>query len=99
MKDNQIINLGKYMFGLCFLLGNICLLGYLITKNDGFAASGYTLLILGTIINLLLVTGLLIYGIAVHSKFYICLRAIGWLMLNIPVAYLYAVIGINLIFK
>lgn len=96
MKDHQIINIRKYIFGLCFLLGNICLFGYLITRNDGFAAGGYMLLILGTIINLLLVITLLIYGILNKSKLNVCLKAIGLLMINIPIAILYTFIGINL---
>ncbi|PQA91674.1 hypothetical protein B0A69_17925 [Chryseobacterium shigense] len=96
MKDHEIINIGKYIFGLCFALGNICLFGYLITSNDGFAITGYLLLIFGTIINLLIVIGLLTYSLVHPSKFKICLKAIGILMINIPVAILYAVIGLNL---
>jgi len=99
MKDHQIINIGKYIFGLCFMLGNICLFGYLITRNDGFVACGYMLLTWGTIVNLLFVIGLLIYGIASQSKLKACLKAIGLLLINIPLAYLYVLIGINLIFK
>ena len=97
MKDHQIINIGKYIFGLCFLLGNICLFGYLITGNEDFAVGGYMLLIFGTLLNLLIVIGLVIYGIASQSKLNACLRAIGILMINIPIAILYAVIGINII--
>lgn len=96
MKDHEIINIGKYIFGLCFALGNICLFGYLITRNDGFAAGGYMLLIFGTIINVLILIGLLIYGLVHPSKFKICLKAIGILMINIPIAILYAAIGLNL---
>lgn len=96
MKDHEIINFGKYLFGLFFVLGNICLFGYLITRNDAFAIGGYMLLIFGTFINLLLVIGLLIYGIANQSKLNPCLKAIGMLMINIPIAVLYAFIGLNL---
>jgi len=96
MKDHEIINFGKYLFGLFFVLGNICLFGYLITKNSAFAIGGYMLLIFGTFINLLLVIGLLIYGIANQSKLNVCLKAIGMLMINIPIAVLYAFIGLNL---
>ncbi|NML70253.1 hypothetical protein HHL23_10635 [Chryseobacterium sp. RP-3-3] len=99
MKDHEIVNIGKFIFGLCFALGNICLFGYLITRNDGFAAGGYMLLIFGTIINLLLVIGLLVYGIADRSKFKPCLKAISLIMINIPVAYIYALIGLSLISK
>ncbi|KFF08501.1 hypothetical protein [Chryseobacterium luteum] len=96
MKDHEIINIGKYIFGLCFALGNICLFGYLLTKNDGFAVTGYLLLIFGSIINLLIIIGLLIYSLVHPSKFEICLKAIGILMINIPIAFIYALIGLNL---
>jgi len=97
MENNEIIKFGKYVFGGCFALGNICLFGYLLTRDDSFASGGYMLLILGTLINLLLVIGLLIYGIAKQSKFDACLKAIGLLMINIPIAILYTFIGTNLI--
>ncbi|UWX59265.1 hypothetical protein N0B40_12705 [Chryseobacterium oranimense] len=96
MKDYEIINFGKYLFGLFFILGNICLFGYLITKNSAFAVGGYMLLIFGTLINLLFVIGFLIYGIVYQSKLDACLKAIGLLMINIPIAILYAFIGLNL---
>ena len=96
MENNEIVNFGKYIFGGFFVLGNICLFGYLIARDDSFAAGGYMLLILGTLINLLLVIGLLIYGIANQSKLDACLKAIGLLMINIPIAFLYACIGLNL---
>lgn len=96
MKDHEIINFGKYLFGFFFVLGNICLFGYLITRNETFAVGGYMLLILGTFVNLLLVIGLLTYGIADQSKLSACLKAIGLLMINIPIAVLYAFIGLNL---
>ncbi|WP_080777900.1 hypothetical protein [Chryseobacterium phocaeense] len=97
MKDLEIITFVKYVFWLFFVLGNICLFGYLITGSDSFAIGGYLLLIFGTIVNLLLVIGLLTYGIASQSKLRTCLRAIGILMINIPIAYIYAVIGMSLI--
>lgn len=96
MKDHEIVNLGKYVFGLFFTLGNICLFGYLITKIDDFAYYGFILLVFGTALNLLVALGLLIYGIVHESKSDACIKAIGILMINIPVAILYAVIGLNL---
>lgn len=96
MKDHEIINIGKYIFGLCFALGNICLFGYLITKIDDFAYYGFLLLVFGTALNLFVTLGLLIYGIVHEAKSDACLKAIGILMINIPVAILYAVIGLNL---
>ncbi|CEJ68577.1 hypothetical protein BN1195_00865 [Chryseobacterium oranimense G311] len=96
MENHEIIKFGKSVFKLFFLLGNICLFGYLITRNSAFAVGGYMLLIFGTFINLLFVIGFLIYGIVYQSKLDACLKAIGLLMINIPIAILYAFIGLNL---
>ncbi|ALR31599.1 hypothetical protein ATE47_14270 [Chryseobacterium sp. IHB B 17019] len=96
MKDSTIEDIGKYTFWLFFLLGNICLFGYVFTKNDVFVGGGLTLLVLGTIINLLIVTAILIYGIALKSKLDICLKSVGIMLINIPIAIVYAIIGMNI---
>lgn len=77
----------------------LSLVGYLITTNDAFVAGGYMLLIFGTIINLLIALGLLVHGIADRSKLKPCMKAILMIMINIPIAYIYALIGLSLIFK
>ncbi len=97
MKDQHILNLSKSLFGLCFLAGNICLFGYVMTKNDCFAVSGCMLIIFGAVSNLAAILGLLIYSLMSRSQFYTCLKAIGILLINIPIAVLYAIIGINLL--
>lgn len=96
MKDHQIINVGKYMFGLCFALGNICLFGYLITQIDEFAYYGFLLLFYATALNLMVVLVLLFYGIINKPKSAACHQSIRIMMINIPIAILYAVIGLNL---
>lgn len=97
MKNQEIINLGKSVFGVCFSIGTVCLLGGLFTKIDTFAIGGYLLLIFGTPLNLLFVLGFLIYGLAYRSSFNACLKAISILCINIPVAILYTIIGLNII--
>lgn len=97
MKDQHIINIGKTTFGLCFLLGNICLFGYLISRDIWFAMSGYMVIIFGAISNLAVILGLLVYSFINWNQFDICLRAIGMMLINIPIAVLYAIIGINLL--
>ncbi|MGG5208727.1 hypothetical protein ACQWU4_07245 [Chryseobacterium sp. MIQD13] len=97
MKDHEIINIGKCIFGWCLALGSICLFGYLITRNEDFAFGGFLLLFFGTALNFLAALGFLIYGAIHTSKSDACLRAIGILMINIPIAILYAFIGLNLI--
>ncbi|WP_238555605.1 hypothetical protein [Chryseobacterium sp. P1-3] len=49
MKDQNILNIGKMIFGLFFLAGNICLFGYMITKEFWFADSGFMLIIYGSV--------------------------------------------------
>lgn len=99
MKDHQITNIGKYIFGLCFLLGNIFFSGYFITENAWFMQWGIVFLVYGIIGNLLAVIGLLLYGFAEKLKMNACLKAIGLIMFNVPLGFLYVVLGINLIFK
>lgn len=95
MKDSEIINLGKAVFGVFFSIGTLCLLGALITKNDGFAGAGYLLVVSGVPINLLCILGFLTYGVINTSKFKECMIAILILTANIPIAFLYAVIGLS----
>lgn len=96
MKDHEIINIGKGLFGFCFLLGNICLFGYLLTRGESFAIGGYLLLIFGSLFNLVVILGLIMYGFICHERSKVCFKAIGILLLNIPIAIVYALIGINL---
>lgn len=96
MKNESIIYFGKCVFGLFFILGNICLFGYLLTKDDGFAVFGFLLLIYGKVINLLLVIILLVYGFLRKDQLKYCLKTIGFICLNIPIAIAYAAIGLNL---
>lgn len=96
MKDSTIKNIGNYTFWLCFILGNICLLGNILTKNIDFAIFGYVLLFLASALNLLIIFGLLIYGLFRRSQLPNCFSASMILCINIPIAALYAYIGITL---
>lgn len=96
MDNKEILNIGKYVFWLSFLLGNICLFGYLITRISEFAIGGFMLLIYGSILNLFIIAGLLVYGLIYPTKLQTCLRSVGILLINIPIAALYAAIGLNL---
>lgn len=94
MKDREIINLSKSVFGVCFSLGTICLIGGLL-KEDTCAVAGYLLLLLATPINVLFVLGFLIHGFVYRQHLKSCLLAIGILSINIPIAILYTVIGLQ----
>lgn len=93
MKDSEIINLGKAVFGIFFSVGTLCLLGAFITKNDWFAGAGYLLIVFGVPVNLLCILGLLTYSAINTSKFKECMIAILILTANIPIAFTYTVIG------
>ncbi|MDR6373139.1 LIVCS family branched-chain amino acid:cation transporter [Chryseobacterium bernardetii] len=95
MKDSEIIDLGKAVFGVFFSIGTLCLLGALITKNNGFAGAGYLLIVFGVPVNLLCILGFLTYGFINTSKFKECMIAILILTANIPIAFLYALIGLS----
>ncbi|PIF43151.1 hypothetical protein CLU96_0055 [Chryseobacterium sp. 52] len=99
MRDHKIVNIGKYIFGLGFLLGNIFFSGYFITEKSWFFEWGIVFLFYGIIANLLAVIGLILYGFAEKLKMNACLKVIGLIMFNIPLGFLYVMLGINLISK
>ncbi|WP_347219521.1 hypothetical protein [Chryseobacterium sp.] len=98
MSESNIINLGRTVFGVFFLAGNICFFGYVLTKEFKFADYGFLLIIFGAIFNFLVLAGLLTYAARHQEKCEACVQAVGFLLLNIPIAALYAIIGWNLIF-
>lgn len=95
MKNESIIYFSKCVFGLFFLLGNICLFGNLITGHVDFAIYGYLLLIFGSVCNLLIVSGIMVYGCMNVNQIRVCCKASLIICINIPIAVLYAFIGIN----
>ncbi|MFP3594571.1 hypothetical protein [Chryseobacterium sp. SIMBA_038] len=97
MENREILNVGKSMFWGSFILGNICLFGYLFTKNEEFAIGGYLLLIIGSIINFIVVCCLVIGGLINKNKFGIYLKSIGIILINIPLAIIYTIIGLSII--
>lgn len=99
MKDQHIVNIGKYVFGLFFLLGNLFFFGFFITGNTWLVEWWIVIFIFGTGANLLMVLGLLFYGLASRLKMSSCLKAIGFMLLNIPLAFLYIILGIHLTFQ
>ncbi|WP_294325549.1 hypothetical protein [uncultured Chryseobacterium sp.] len=99
MSERNILNLGKAVFGVFFLTGNICLFGYVFTKDFNFADIGFLLVSYGAVFNLLLLAGLMLYGLTSNKKKRkICFQSAGYLLINIPFAILYTIIGWNLVF-
>lgn len=97
MNNFKIIHIGKFFFWLSFLAGNVALFGYLLTKNEAFASFGFFVLIFGTILNLLVFASLLIYGYIKKPFLNDCIKSASLLLINIPIAVLYAAIGLNVI--
>jgi LIVCS family branched-chain amino acid:cation transporter len=94
IKDKDIIDTGKVIFGGSLLLGSICLFGYMLTRNEDFENAGFILLVLGSAVNLIVVFGLLVYGFCNKAKMEACVYTAITLLTLIPIAILYAVIGI-----
>ena len=97
MKLFTIKNIGEFFFGLSFILGNICLFGYVFTKDIQFAIAGYFLLIYGGIINLIVFIVLIILAFINIEKKGDYVISAYILLINIPIAILYAWIGLTLI--
>ena len=97
MKNKNILNVGKFFFWLSFILGNICLFGYIMSKNDSFANSGFTLLQFAIPINLFVILCLLISALLNKSQLKTCVKASLIICINIPIAILYFYIGLSLL--
>lgn len=99
--DFYSVKLAKIIFLLCFVSGSIALFGFLLTKEESFALFGFYLLIYGTILNAFLCLIFLILGIfdlsgyGGHHRHHF--KAILILFANIPIAVLYAFLGLWLI--
>lgn len=98
MSERNILNLGKAVFGVFFLTGNICFFGYVLTRDFKFADLGFLLICYGAVFNLLVLACLMLYGLANNQKRKTCFQSAGYLLINIPFAILYAIIGWNLVF-
>ena len=94
MKNQDILNIGRSLFWLSFILGNICLFGYLLTKLDYFVAGGIVVLEGGFIINFIAVLILIIYGFFNKSQLKVCFKSTLVMLINIPIAIIYAYAGI-----
>lgn len=99
MKDQNILHLGKFVFWLFFLTGNICFFGYMITREFWFADSGFVLVTYGTVFNVIILFLLLGYGTIEKAKRKVCFQSAGILLINIPFAVLYTISGWNMVFK
>lgn len=96
MKNQDIITVGKISFWLWFILGNICLFGYIITKIEAFASYGFVMLLFATPVNLLVIAILIIYGLINKSYLKDCMKASLIICINIPIAILYFYLGVFL---
>ena len=97
INNLTIIHIGKSLFWLSFLLGNICLFGYLISNELFFAIGGYFLLIFGSSVNLLAFVSLILYGVFNRNQYEESMKSALILLINIPIASLYTWIGLSII--
>lgn len=97
MENFKVIHIGKFLFWLSFILGNICLFGYIISSNGYFVIGGYLLLIFGTIVNLLAFFGLILFGIFEKKCKNEAFKSAMILLINIPIAILYYFIGLSIL--
>ncbi|AZA75586.1 hypothetical protein [Chryseobacterium indoltheticum] len=97
MKNQDILTVGKISFWLSFILGNICLFGYILTKIEAFASYGFVLLLFAAPVNLVVIALLIIYGLFNKSYLKDCIKASLIICINIPIAILYFYLGVFLI--
>lgn len=97
MKNLQIINSAKLMFWLSFIIGNVALFGYILFRAEEFAIFGFLFLYIATLINTIVIIGLLIYGFIRKEYLPDCFKATAILLINIPIAIVYAWIGLEIL--
>ena len=98
------LKLGKYTFGASFIIGNLFLFGFLFGVTienkdiiDSSIVGGLIYLYVAAIINLVILLVLLVWGIIDVENRKQSFMGIGIVLINIPLAYLYAFLGIFLI--
>ena len=104
MKYLNPLKIGKYTFWVSFILGNLFLIGFLFgvaIKNNSIANysafSGYLYLFVATAINLIILIALLVWGIIEDEKREQCFIGGAIMLINIPLAIVYAVVGMRLL--
>lgn len=97
MKKLSVQLIAKTTFWLCLIAGNICLFGFIISRIEYFAFAGFCLLYIATLINVLVIIGLFIYGFVKKEEMKNCLKSISILLINIPIATLYTWIGLEIL--
>ena len=96
MKNLDTLKIGKYTFYISFLIGSILLLGFLVCATFHFGDIGWCPVILGfyylflaSAINILIIIFLSVYCTYIKEDMKTYLKAIGYILLNIPIAALY----------
>lgn len=96
MENFKILHIGKFLFWLSFILGNVCLFGYIFSREGAFQVGGFLLLMYGTIVNLIAFFGLILFGIFAPKYTTEAIKSAMILLINIPIAILYFYIGISI---
>ncbi len=98
---NETLAIGKYTFGVSFIIGNIFLFGSIISNNSECTnfcvVGGYIFLFIASAINILVLIGLSVYCLWIKENYKNYLKAAGYILLNIPIAALYVYIGFNVV--
>jgi|GEM_PF-1110821 len=101
MNNLNPLKIGKYTFWVSFIIGNIFMFGaispFLRDYWNDFAIGGFYYLFIASAINILILIFLSAYCYYIKEKAENYLKAIGYILLNIPVAAIYAYIGLNYI--
>ena len=101
MRTINPVKIGKYTFWISFAIGNIFLLGALACNSVSFwnkyvldfVVYGFLYLIFASAVNILIIIFLFIHYLIVKENLKNYLTAVGYIVLNIPIAALYAFIG------
>ncbi|MCS3530836.1 hypothetical protein [Chryseobacterium sp. JUb7] len=87
--------IGKLTFGITFLLGNICLWGFIGSMIIEFAVAAILFVGIGSLINTIILFALFVYGSFYPHKLKVCLQSILIILINLPVLLIYSFLFYN----
>jgi LIVCS family branched-chain amino acid:cation transporter len=103
MERTKTVNIGKNTFLVSFIIGNIFMFGAVIAAltptlreyGEYFIVGGYYYLFIASVVNIFILIALSGYCYWIKEKWKNYFKAIGFILLNIPIAAFYAYIGLE----
>lgn len=90
MKHHEIMNIGKFTFGISFLVGSLSFFGGFFGHIVEFVIFEKLIFCLLSLINIIVFLGLQLYGIIHRSQIKTSFKSSLIILINVPIIFLYA---------